>query len=603
MQIEHLQEPNCPIEDMSDAQRRAYDAYLACEGSLKKAAVLLNRDPKTVKERLELIGIYVRYAESENVFDSKYPIFKGSIQGRHIEKRAIPKSGTKRYLVTNAVTGAYVFKHGFESLLKCAEYYNAEIMISTSTYDINRFKALQGAEKRGADKKEILENTKDFIDPKLEPYIKDVPVLLAPDLMFCGHFQKAPTTENPFSGLDNYHGNVSCIYPHPRIEFKTVPTTPNKPPKHMYSTGAITLKQYTETALGAKGEWHHTFGALIVEVDSDGDWFVRQLYMHDDGQFEDIDPFGNYPALRFTPKGITPSKVLSFQAGDIHVRQLEDVVKKSIWGDGGLIDIIKPKYDFYHDILDFESRSHHNRNNFRVEYELHINDKDDVFKEIDEGGDFVEYAKRPWKEDIVVNSNHDNHLNKWIYETNWKDDKKNSWIYLKLALKIIEVAIEKKEKTYDVDYFNLLEYALKEVSGKGKHLKFLAPGESFTVADIECGLHGDKGVNGARGSLNSYTKAGSKINVGHSHSPGIKQGAFQSGVAAKLRMSYNREGLSSWDRSHILIMNNGKRMILTQRVVYENIDGKMVPVGVKYKGGKLRNGKPIRQVSKILEGN
>jgi hypothetical protein len=91
---------------------------------------------------------------------------------------------------------------------------------------------------------------------------------------------------------------------------------------------------------------------------------------------------------------------------------------------------------------------------------------------------------------------------------------------------------------------------------------FLREDESFRLFDIEFGIHGHLGANGARGSLNTFRKMGPKANVGHAHSAAILDGIYQAGVSGNLDMGYNR-GLSSWSHSHIVTYANGKRAIIT----------------------------------------
>jgi hypothetical protein len=88
--------------------------------------------------------------------------------------------------------------------------------------------------------------------------------------------------------------------------------------------------------------------------------------------------------------------------------------------------------------------------------------------------------------------------------------------------------------------------------------------ESFLICDkkIECGLHGDLGSNGSRGSANSLSKIGRRSNVGHSHSAGIWDGLYVAGTSTEFRMGYNH-GPSSWTHSHIITYPNGKRAIIT----------------------------------------
>lgn len=95
---------------------------------------------------------------------------------------------------------------------------------------------------------------------------------------------------------------------------------------------------------------------------------------------------------------------------------------------------------------------------------------------------------------------------------------------------------------------------------KCKH-RFLARDESFIVKGIELGYHGDRGPNGSRGSRTAYGRIGVKSVIGHSHSPGIRNGCYQVGTNSRLRLGYN-SGPSGWLHTDCIVYPNGKRSLL-----------------------------------------
>ena len=91
--------------------------------------------------------------------------------------------------------------------------------------------------------------------------------------------------------------------------------------------------------------------------------------------------------------------------------------------------------------------------------------------------------------------------------------------------------------------------------------RFLEPDESFTIEGIEVGYHGHYGLNGARGNRRSFARIGIKVVIGHTHSPGICEGAYQTGTMSRLRLEYVR-GPSSWLHTDCVIYDNGKRTLV-----------------------------------------
>lgn len=63
------------------------------------------------------------------------------------------------------------------------------------------------------------------------------------------------------------------------------------------------------------------------------------------------------------------------------------------------------------------------------------------------------------------------------------------------------------------------------------------------------------------GSLKGYGKIGVKTVTGHTHSPGIRDGAYQVGGSTRLGLAYLR-GPSSWLHTHCAIYANGKRSLI-----------------------------------------
>jgi len=118
-----------------------------------------------------------------------------------------------------------------------------------------------------------------------------------------------------------------------------------------------------------------------------------------------------------------------------------------------------------------------------------------------------------------------------------------------------------KSKDANAEKLSAFTYWVARILGSRPDVKCLANDESHVVAGIETGLHGDKGPNGARGSLKNLRRIGVKVIVGHSHSPGIDEGGYQNGTSTRLRLGYN-SGPSSWLNAHTVIYGNGKRSLL-----------------------------------------
>ena len=109
--------------------------------------------------------------------------------------------------------------------------------------------------------------------------------------------------------------------------------------------------------------------------------------------------------------------------------------------------------------------------------------------------------------------------------------------------------------------FSILEHIFRQYEALHNTL-FLREDQSWKIHDIECGMHGHLGANGAKGHANQFAKMGPKANTGHTHSANIYDGIYTAGVTGSLDMGYNK-GLSSWSHTHIITYKNGKRTLVT----------------------------------------
>jgi hypothetical protein len=59
----------------------------------------------------------------------------------------------------------------------------------------------------------------------------------------------------------------------PKVQMEMIPVLDGQKPKIMLTTGAITKKNYTDSKSGKVGDFHHTFGFVIVEIKDDNTFF------------------------------------------------------------------------------------------------------------------------------------------------------------------------------------------------------------------------------------------------------------------------------------------------------------------------------------------
>lgn len=448
----------------------------------------------------------------------------------------------RRYLLTCAQSNAGVHAAFWRNLLALRDHYGAELMVARVRYNHGESQVAQEKDGRAADNDL-------WYAPEVAPYLADERVEICHGLIWAGDMNIIPTAVNPLSGLDSFTGAASCVFPHPQIALRSIATAPGTDPKMNYSTGAVTLKRYIKRKAGLKAEFHHAFGALLVEVDGVGDWFVRQINATDAGVIYDLD-------LKVDGAEVTGGHRLEvFTPGDIHGTRLDPVVRAAIWGHGGLMDALRPRWQVLHDVLNFGSRSHHN--GFFDTLAAHYGRADLVEGEIVATADILNSLLKAGTETVVAKANHDEHLDKWVETADFKRDPLNAAFYLRAMSAKVE-AIQRGDADFD-----LVAWAMR-AAGLSPSVRFLSRRDKLVIAGVRHDQHGDLGPNGSRGSALNIARTGEKANVGHSHAAAIAQGCYQAGTFSELDMGYNR-GPSSWSHSAILTYANGKRSVVTLR--------------------------------------
>lgn len=476
------------------------------------------------------------------------PVALGDVYNHLAEVEKLPGN---RFILTSAQNNTFVFDKLLQTLEVIKKDLDARLLVGTYSYNKSGFQNLGKASQ-----KNVQDNEGDiWFDPKIREYIYDKPALLAEGLHWRGELNILPTAVNPLSGMHSYTKECSGIFPHAKIMLESVPTHKTEPCKMLYTTGTVTKRNYVQKKAGQKASFHHVYGALLVEVDDEGDWFVRQLNCDEDGVIYDLDK-------KYTPEGVEHCRVAGVNWGDIHSEKLDpEVAEASFYSPDSILNVLKPEYQFAHDVADFETRNHHNIRDPYFRFVRYTEGKDKVEEDIEKVARLLESIERPWCQTVVVESNHDLALQRWLKEADYKVDPANAVFFLECQLAQYK-ALEKGDKK-----FSIFEWAIKRCA-PDISARFLRTDESFRICatkehkGIECGSHGHNGTNGARGSLASFIKLGARQNLGHSHTAAIRDGVYVAGVSANLDMGYNI-GPSSWSNSHIVTYLNGKRAIIT----------------------------------------
>lgn len=525
-------------KDVKVLSEQVAAAFKQANGSISEAARILNVSRQTVRRHIRKLGL------------GEKPVARGSKRGIKTVKTDLPEAGTiKRYILTSAQNNTKIHGEVWENLQALAKHYNAEIFVGTFSYDQNSYGPLsvKKGKYKGGDRTL-------WYDEKITPYIRDERVQLGKGLVWCGEMNIIPTASDPLAGLETYSQRQSAIFPHAKIAMRTIAAIQGSGAKLNYTTGTVTKRNYIQKRAGLVAEFHHTYGGLIVEVDSQGVWKVRQLDAEDvSGTIYDL-------TLKVENGVVTDGhRVEAITWGDIHATAIDpQVFELSARAEGNMLDVLKPKFQFIHDLIEGVSVNHHDARKPLERFIAALRNLSVIFEELSASARVIAAYHRKGTKMVVVNSNHDRWLDRWLDTFDPRiDDARNAEIYHDgSAARYRAARIGKR--------FSVLEYLIRKHGGLTVPAQFLGMDESFLICGkkIECGQHGDLGPNGSRGSAQSLSKVGRRSNTGHTHVAGIWDGLYVAGTSTTFRMGYNH-GPSSWTHSHIITYPNGKRSVIT----------------------------------------
>lgn len=354
---------------------------------------------------------------------------------------------------------------------------------------------------------------------------------------------------DPISGLESISSEKgSLIVASSRHRFKSVARSlkHHAGPRGIWCTGSISKPYYKNTKSGLRIKGYHVTGALLVEIENNEIFHIRQLTYSN--KSKSICDMNKEYKLDGSINTIRPSISL----GDLHppftcISTLKETQL--------LLNKLQVKNVIFHDSFDASSISHHVEGKFLTK--ALIADKIPTLEgEVTHTALVMNKVLKKSPKDVkayVAKSNHDEHLDRYLDEFRFKTD----YVNLLYALDLVKQKVSFKISDAKMDS---LEYALKK-SGLDSKFTFLERDDKLDIHGYECSNHGDYGPNGARGNAKSHglSFTGGKTITGHAHTPEIGvYGNSVNGTMTNLTIPYtNDSGTSGWINTHTIIYPNG----------------------------------------------
>ena len=462
--------------------------------------------------------------------------------GSAVERVAIPRQELRgeRFVITWAQNATPVHREFFACLQTFCRETGAQLLVIPGRYKnpTSQWTASQANNESWAE--------------EVQPYLIGARRRLNDNLTLLADLKIQPTAVTPLTGFEGLTGPESGIVGHPKLQYKTVPTPANKMAKILTTTGAVTVRNYTDSRAGKGGEFHHVFGAVLVEIVSNKLFHLHQINYSTQGHGF---VHGNKVYYADRVEKAAPYKALVF--GDAHARFADPTVVAATFGKGGLVDYLNPELLVYHDLLDaYAVNPHHCGDPFKS-IAKHRARFDNIRDEVE----FTIRTLLEWtgkRKAVIVPSNHDDMLRRWVVRADWKTDPVNAEFYLETALHMVRATKMTSQGAQTLDPF---QFHVEARKGKAD-IRCIPNGASFCVAGIELALHGDEGPNGARGTIKNLARIGTKVISGHGHAPAIEEGHYRTGTMTPLKLEYTGP-VSNWLNTHCSIDQFGKRHLHT----------------------------------------
>lgn len=361
---------------------------------------------------------------------------------------------------------------------------------------------------------------------------------------------------NPLDGQSNkLPAEYSYVMPGTKRRYITVPSIGMKP-RFFTSTGSMTEPNYITEAKssgmlvkrGLQAKAEHEYGFSYVQTKGNS-FEIYPLNADKSGNFYYLNE--RYHSGKLVKGRFIEALVMGdWHTGDTNPEIRNKTIK--------MIETLNPKRVVFHDIFDGYSVNHHKKGKLLEALRTDIKQLHKLEDELRGVLKEIQFFsnKFPRVQFIVAESNHDVFLRSYLDNKYHHDEPHN---YLQ-AIKIIPRVLDTKKV--------ILQEALLTITDKlPNNFLFLREDDAHRIGGeingVAIGQHGHNGVNGAKGSANSFRRTNARMITGHTHSPRIYGNGMIVGTSTYLQLDYTIGGLSSWLNAHGVLYPNNTYSLLT----------------------------------------
>lgn len=345
-----------------------------------------------------------------------------------------------------------------------------------------------------------------------------------------------PTQKNPLLNVDKISTKYKTIILGCSKQYlKILPYKQYEQYRVACTTGTLSNIDYKETIPGQVDSLNHTYGAILLEWNDQKKRYITRTLIYKNDCICDMD-------LKYTKNNVKSNKLSAMVLGDLHLpEEDQDILKKT----RDLIAKFIPKKVIIHDLASWRSIAHHEKDKyfdkqFNIDpytqsLEIERRAVVDKFLHLIKGYKNTEF--------LIVKSNHDLFIEKWLNDGDFIKDTKNA----KLGAYLFSKYLDKQTILTEFLPSNVIE---------------LTYNANCKIDGFEVGEHGDSGISGSRGSPKQFSKTFENSIIGHTHSPEIWEKTVVVGTSSKLILNYNQKGMTCWAHAHAIIHSNGTAQLI-----------------------------------------
>ncbi len=493
---------------------------------------------KSIEAVIENKAQDIAQEPEENIYDIKareyYEAYNNYHENRFDEIEDPELQAYKTFVITTVQNDTPVNAHFYENLKFYCKRHGAKLLVLPVRYK--------------------MKSSSVFNVEQQHLYIRNAQI--NKNIKIMGLLNILPTIVSPLAGIDSISKGCSMIVPHNQLALKSLPTLEGHPAV-MYTPGSLSLAKscYPNDKTGQKALLNHSNSALVVSITDEEKFTIRVLNCDKTGGFSDID--GDYQYAGFKRRDYVEALVL----GDEHAYVHDPEAKKAVFTNkDSIVNVLNPRQIVRHDIFDTFSGNHHEYDDHLLRAGKAMSGTNVLEKELMHFAQYLEETTYPNRKTVIVGSNHNEHLYKYISNTNNFRDVQNARVCHFLSYHLLD---SMEHTPVGPSFDSPLKLWLENWKhGKDiKNIHFLGRVSSYKIMDVEVSMHGDVGANGSRGSPQAHSRLPVKTITGHTHTPSITLGNWTNGMLCYTKLGYNK-GPSSWMQTVTVIYPNGKRQMI-----------------------------------------